>query len=163
MGQHLLDVSGVRLLPVFDLAGLQVDVQDQVVAVVLAREEVGDVPFVTAHLVTLGVLQAGGERVANQSHYQELTNAQKDQARLRNRLAISDLRLSVLLDAADTASGCNVPATATPGGLVHGAPRARLDPAHAQRIVGITDDGDQGLIALRACQAYINDNNKNNY
>ena len=33
--------------------------------------------------------------------------------------------------------------------------RARLDPAHAQRIIGITDAGDQGLIALAACQAYV--------
>ncbi|AZD86494.1 hypothetical protein C4K14_3670 [Pseudomonas chlororaphis subsp. aureofaciens] len=92
---------------------------------------------------------------ADQSHHQELTNAQKDQARLRDRLATADLRLSVLVDAADTASGCTVPATSGAGGVVHGAPRARLDPAHAQRIVGITDDGDQGLIALQACQAYV--------
>ncbi|MGF6517812.1 hypothetical protein ABH912_005278 [Pseudomonas sp. BT76 TE3572] len=34
-------------------------------------------------------------------------------------------------------------------------PRARLDPAHAQRIIAITDAGDRGLIALQACQAYI--------
>ncbi|MBH3429402.1 hypothetical protein [Pseudomonas alkylphenolica] len=33
--------------------------------------------------------------------------------------------------------------------------RAQLDPAHARRIVAITDAGDQGLIALRACQAYV--------
>ncbi|MGY1448683.1 lysis system i-spanin subunit Rz [Pseudomonas chlororaphis] len=92
---------------------------------------------------------------AEKSHYQELTNAQKDQARLRDRLATADLRLSVLVDAADTASGCNLSAAATTGGLVHGAARARLDPAHAQRIVGITDDGDRGLIALQACQAYV--------
>lgn len=26
---------------------------------------------------------------------------------------------------------------------------------HAQRIIGITDAGDEGLIALAACQAYI--------
>ncbi|MGY2173416.1 lysis protein, partial [Pseudomonas gingeri] len=32
--------------------------------------------------------------------------------------------------------------------------RARLDPAHAQRIIAITDDGDRALIALKACQAY---------
>ncbi|AIC19177.1 hypothetical protein C4K05_2190 [Pseudomonas chlororaphis subsp. aureofaciens] len=93
--------------------------------------------------------------IADKSHYQELTNAQKDQARLRDRLATADLRLSVLLDAQDNASGCAVPATAATGGLVHGASRARLDPAHAQRIVGITDDGDRGLIALQACLAYV--------
>ncbi|AZC30144.1 hypothetical protein C4K38_2184 [Pseudomonas chlororaphis subsp. piscium] len=92
---------------------------------------------------------------ADQSHHQELTNAQKNQARLRDRLATADLRLSVLVDAADTASGCAVPATTATVGLVHGAPHARLDPAHAQRIVGITDDGDQGLIALQACQGYV--------
>ena len=40
------------------------------------------------------------------------------------------------------------------GGVVHGSRRAQLDPAHAQRIIGITGDGDQGLIALQACQAY---------
>ena len=34
-------------------------------------------------------------------------------------------------------------------------PRARLDPAHAQRIIAITDDADNAVIALRACQAYV--------
>jgi hypothetical protein len=38
--------------------------------------------------------------------------------------------------------------------VVHGTHRAELDPAHAQRIVDITGDGDRGLIALRACQDY---------
>lgn len=93
--------------------------------------------------------------VSDQSHHEALTNAQKDQARLRDRLATSDLRLSVLLDAADSAGGCSVPAGAAPGGVVHGGARARLDPAHAQRIITITDAGDQGLIALAACQAYV--------
>ena len=91
---------------------------------------------------------------ADQSHHQELTNAQKDQARLRDPLATADLRLSVLVDAADTASCSNMPAAPATGGVVHGVTRARLDPAHAQRIIDITDAGDQGLIALQACQAY---------
>lgn len=39
-------------------------------------------------------------------------------------------------------------------GIVHAARRAQFDPAHAQRI-GITDTGGRGLIALRACQAYV--------
>nr|WP_123583512.1 lysis system i-spanin subunit Rz [Pseudomonas brassicacearum] len=92
---------------------------------------------------------------SDQTHHEALTNAQKDQARLRDRLATSDLRLSVLIDAADSAGGCAVPAATGAGGVVHGGARARLDPAHAQRIIGITDDGDQGLIALAACQAYV--------
>ena len=92
---------------------------------------------------------------SDQTHHEALTNAQKDQARLRDRLATSDLRLSVLLDTTDSASGCSVPTGTEAVGMVHGGARARLDPAHAQRIVGITDAGDQGLIALAACQAYV--------
>lgn len=92
---------------------------------------------------------------SDQTHHETLTNVQKDQTRLRDRLATSDLRLSVLLDATDSASGCSVPATAETGGVDHEGARARLDPAHAQRIIGITNAGDQGLIALAACQAYV--------
>jgi hypothetical protein len=101
--------------------------------------------------------QALEQRLAasDQTHHEALTNVQKDQDRLRDRLATSDLRLSVLLDAADSADGCPVPAGTGAGGVVHGGARARLDPAHAQRIIGITGDGDQGLIALAACQAYV--------
>lgn len=92
---------------------------------------------------------------SDKQHARELSNAQRDQARLRDRLATADLRLSVLLDSTDTASGCNVPAATGAGGVVHAGVRAQLDPAHAQRILAITGDGDQGLIALRACQAYV--------
>ena len=91
----------------------------------------------------------------DEAHFKEFSDAQKNISRLRDRLATSDLRLSVLLDAADSASGCNVPSTPGAVGVVHGAARAQLDPAHAQRIIAITDAGDQGLIALRACQAYV--------
>ncbi|WP_122588825.1 lysis system i-spanin subunit Rz [Pseudomonas viridiflava] len=90
---------------------------------------------------------------SEQTHYRVLSDAQRDQGRLRDRLATADLRLSVLLDATAVAGGDAVPATAA-GGVVHDPTRAQLDPAHAQRIIGITDAGDQGLIALAACQAY---------
>ncbi len=92
------------------------------------------------------------------THWQEMNDAQKTQARLRDRLATADLRLSVLVDAgAFAAPGCDggVRETTGTGSLVHGAVRAQLDRAHAQRIVAITDDGDRGLIALQACQAYV--------
>ena len=92
---------------------------------------------------------------SDQQHAQELSDAQRNQAALRDRLATADVRLSVLLDATDLARGCALPASSTPGGVVHAAARARLDPAHAQRIIGITDDGDNAMIALRACQAYV--------
>ncbi|MDD0967265.1 MULTISPECIES: lysis system i-spanin subunit Rz [Pseudomonas] len=92
---------------------------------------------------------------SEQTHYRALNDAQRDQDRLRDRLATADLRLSVLIDAGDAAQGCGVPATAGAGGVDHATVRARLDPAHARRIVAITGEGDRGLIALQACQAYI--------
>ena len=91
---------------------------------------------------------------SDQQHTRELSDAQRKQALLRDRRATADLRLSVLLDSTDSASGCNVPATSGTVGVVHAARRAQLDPAHAQRIIAITDDGDNAVIALRACQAY---------
>ncbi len=90
----------------------------------------------------------------DQTHYKEQRDAQNAQARLRDRIATADLRLSVLLTNIDSGS-CAVPADPCTGYVVHGATRAELDPAHAQRIVAITGDGDQGLIALKACQAYV--------
>lgn len=92
---------------------------------------------------------------SEQTHYRALSDAQRDQDRLRDRLATADVRLSVLLDAGDVAAGCAVPAAAGAGGVDHATVRARLDPAHAQRIVDITGEGDRGLIALQACQAYV--------
>lgn len=92
------------------------------------------------------------------THWQEMNDAQETQARLHDRLATADLRLSVLVDAGAFATPrCDggVRETAGTGSLVHGAVRAQLDRAHAQRIVAITDDGDRGLIALQACQAYV--------
>ncbi|CRM14848.1 Bacteriophage lysis protein [Pseudomonas sp. 31 E 6] len=91
----------------------------------------------------------------DETHHKELTDEQTKQARLRDRLATADLRLSVILATTDATSSCSVSTTATTGRVVHGTTRAQLDPAHAQRIIGITDAGDQGLIALRACQTYI--------
>ncbi|NHC51440.1 lysis system i-spanin subunit Rz [Pseudomonas sp. AU8050] len=91
---------------------------------------------------------------ADQQHFKELSDAQRNQARLRDQLATADVRLSVLL-AEDPASSCNVPTAPGAVGVVHAARRAQLDQAHAQRIIRITDDGDNAIIALRACQAYV--------
>ena len=91
---------------------------------------------------------------SDQAHYRALTYAKTTQTRLRDRLATADLRLSVLLDTTATNDRNVVQATTGPGGVVHGAARAKLDRAYAQRIIRITGDGDQGLIALQACQAY---------
>jgi hypothetical protein len=104
--------------------------------------------------------QALEDRLQEQgkTHWKEMNDAQQTQDRLRDRLATADLRLSVLVDAgAFAAPGGDggVREAAGTGSVVHGAIRARLDPAHAQRIIGITDTGDRGLIALHACQAYV--------
>ncbi|MBP5119412.1 lysis protein [Pseudomonas protegens] len=91
----------------------------------------------------------------DQTHYKELRDAQTNQARLRDRLATADVRLSVLLNTAASGGGGRLPATAGTCGVVHGSARAELDPAAAQRIVAIAGDGDQGLIALAACQDHV--------
>ena len=91
---------------------------------------------------------------SEQTHYRKLSDAQRDQDRLRDRLATADLRLSVLIDA-DSAGSSDVPKASGAGGVDHAAVRARLDAAHAQRIIAITDTGDRGLIALQACQDYV--------
>lgn len=89
----------------------------------------------------------------DETHYKELRNAQTDQARLRDRLATADVRLSVLLAA--PGGGGGLPADTGGAGVDHGEARAELDSAHAQRIIAIAGDGDQGLIALAACQEYL--------
>lgn len=98
------------------------------------------------------------------THYQELKNAQDDRKRLAGQLATANVRLSVLIDNAAVAiSGdCGVPAAAGAGRVVYGPARVQLDPAHAQRILGITGDGDDGLKALQACQGYVRALQKNN-
>ncbi|MGJ7514293.1 lysis protein [Pseudomonas baetica] len=92
---------------------------------------------------------------SEQTHYRVLSDVQRDQDRLRDRLATADLRLSVLLDGNGAAPVSTVPAASGTGSVDHGGVRARLDPAHARRIIAITDAGDRGLIALQACQAYV--------
>ena len=86
-------------------------------------------------------------------HFKELADVQQSQARLRDRLATADLRLSVLVER-DTLLD-TVSAAASAGGVDHATVRAGLEPTHARRIIAITDEGDRGLIALRACQAYV--------
>lgn len=115
---------------------------------------------------TVGMLQdAGAERSAlegrlkinDDTHHLELTHVQKTTQALRDRLATADLRLSVSLAPGSGGGGQQLSAAASPGGVVHGGARAELDPAHAQRIVTITGDGDEGLTALQACQGYVHE------
>lgn len=91
----------------------------------------------------------------DQAHFKEFTDAQKNISQLRDRLATSDLRLSVLLASPVPGGGDGVSATTGTGSMVHGVARAELDRAHAQRIISIVGSGDEGLRALQACQAYV--------
>ena len=109
------------------------------------------------------ILAEQGKRLAleqwlaasDQAHYRVLTDEKTKQERLRDRLATADLRLSALLDTPAATGSDGLQAATSPRGVVHGIARAQLDRAHALRIIGITGDGDQGLIALQACQSYV--------
>jgi hypothetical protein len=92
---------------------------------------------------------------SEQNHYKVLTDEKKARQLVLGRLATAELRLSVVLSAGLAPSGgAGVSPATGAGGLDHGGARAELDPAHAQRIVGITGDGDDGLTALAACQGW---------
>lgn len=82
-------------------------------------------------------------------HTTELTNAQSDNAKLRADVAAGQRRLSV------KARCPAVRATASTTRVDDAEARAELDPAAAERIVGITADGDEGLIALAGLQEYV--------
>ena len=109
------------------------------------------------------VLAEQGKRIAleqwlaasDQVHYRALNDERTKQARLRDRLATADLRLSVQLDTSATVGCDGVQTTTSPGCVVYGTKRTQLDRAHAQRIFGIIGDGDEGLIALSACQSFV--------
>jgi len=163
--QKLVGLVGLMLVLMAGAAGVTWQVQDWRMGKKLA-EQTGLHQEDLARISMAAAAQARAEQdkrlateqqlaIQDQQHTKELTDAQRTQAALRDRLATADVRLSVLIDAADTAGGCDVPTAASAVGVVHATRRAQLDPAHAQRILGITGDGDNAIIALRACQAYV--------
>ncbi|AUZ46524.1 lysis system i-spanin subunit Rz [Pseudomonas orientalis] len=162
--QKLAGLAALILLLMASAAGVTWQVQDWRMGKKLA-EQAGLHKDDLAAITNAAADQARAEQdkrvateqalaTADQKHTKELSDAQRNQVLLRDRLATADVRLSVLL-AEDSASGCNVPTASGAVSVVHAARRAQLDPAHAQRIVAITDDGDNAIIALRACQAYV--------
>lgn len=82
-------------------------------------------------------------------HTKALTDAQTTNNQLRTDVATGARRLSV------KATCPAVGSTTSTTGLDHAEARAELDPAAGARIVAIANDGDEGLIALRAAQDYI--------
>lgn len=85
----------------------------------------------------------------SQRHQQEKSRAEAAESKLLADVQSGDRRLSVI------ANGCSATAPATTGSLDDATPRTELDPAHAVRIVTITQDGDDGIRALNALQDYV--------
>lgn len=81
-------------------------------------------------------------------HTQERERANQTNASLRADVAAGNRRLSVL--ATSCAAG---PATAA--GVGHAEARAELNPAAAERIVRIANDGDDAIRQLSALQDYV--------
>ncbi|MFK0090765.1 lysis protein [Pseudomonas sp. NPDC090755] len=94
-------------------------------------------------------------RTVDEAHFKEFSDAQRNISRLRDLLAIAGLRLSVLLASPAPGNDSRLPAATGASSVVHGASRGELDPTVARRVLAIAGDGDQGLIALQACQAYV--------
>ena len=82
-------------------------------------------------------------------HTQERERANQTNARLRADVATGQRRLSVL------AASCTPGGSATAAGLGHAEARAELDPAAAERIVRIANDGDDAIRQLTALQDWV--------
>ncbi|KPM64034.1 lysis protein [Pseudomonas putida] len=82
-------------------------------------------------------------------HTQERELANQTNASLRADVAAGKRRLSVLT------AGLLAAGSSTTAGLGHAEARAELDPAAAERIVRITNDGDDAIRALSTLQDYV--------
>ncbi|MBI6912485.1 lysis protein [Pseudomonas juntendi] len=82
-------------------------------------------------------------------HTQERERANQTNASLRADVATGQRRLSVL------ATSCSATGSTTASGLGHAEARAELDPAAAERIVAIANDGDDAIRQLTALQDYV--------
>lgn len=82
-------------------------------------------------------------------HTQERERANQTNASLRADVAAGKRRLSVL------STSCSTAGSATAAGLGHAEARAELDPSAAERIVAITNDGDDAIRQLTALQGWV--------
>lgn len=82
-------------------------------------------------------------------HTQERERASQTNASLRADVAAGNRRLSVL------ATSCSAAGSATAAGLGHAEARAELDPAAAERIVAIANDGDDAIRQLTILQEWV--------
>ena len=82
-------------------------------------------------------------------HTQERERANQTNASLRADVAAGNRRLSIL------ATRCTAAGSATAAGVGHAEARAELDPAAAERIVAIANDGDDAIRQLTALQEWV--------
>jgi len=82
-------------------------------------------------------------------HTQERERANQTNADLRGAVANGKRRLSVL------AASCSPAGSATAASVGHAEARAELDPAAAERIVRIANDGDDAIRQLTALQEWV--------
>lgn len=82
-------------------------------------------------------------------HTQERDSANQTNASLRAAVAAGNKRLSVLT------TSCSPAGSATSTGLGNAEARAELDPAAAERIVRIANDGDDAIRQLTALQEWV--------
>ena len=95
----------------------------------------------------------------DQQHSKELSDAQRNQALLRDRLATADVRLSVLIE--DPASGCNLPAACWINPFWIGAGSADVAPVGnsvdatgvADRFVGVSDKRSEAPLTANNADA----------
>lgn len=93
------------------------------------------------------------EIAAKDQQYQETVNhARKQQDDLRRTIRDGNLRLSVLTRQANSNNCGAVPAAPADTSGANGQTRAELDPAAAERIVSIVNDGDDAIRQLTALQ-----------
>jgi prophage endopeptidase len=82
-------------------------------------------------------------------HTEAKRNAEEREAKLLSDVGAGRIRLSVL------ASQCRSNSETGATGLDDGRVRADLDPAHGERVIRITREGDRAIRALSALQEYV--------
>lgn len=87
----------------------------------------------------------------DKAHYEQFEHARNQNAELRRVIADGSKRLSVIT-AQNNRQAC-LPGTASNPGMDASPARAELDPAFAERIVAIANDGDEAIRQLTALQA----------
>jgi len=106
----------------------------------------------TARVLTLE--RAAGAALVQRAD--QLTQDQDHAKNERDRFNANVRRGAVRLSIPVASGQCAATADAAAAAGHRQEARAELDPAAGQRIVAIANDGDEGLIALRAAQDYIN-------